>query len=141
MAAVLALQSGGALLLESGAPMLLESGTAPAGVANVTLRQDHPANSYYDIGDIVEYTATFTTLDGDPIDPDVVVFSLKVPAGTVTSYTFGSDADVVQASAGVYVLTSPELAASGVHWCRVDGTGPYAAAERPVGVRSSRFSS
>lgn len=136
------------LLAEDGTFLSLESGlgffameydTGEFATGIVALRQDQSVNSYYDIGDVPLWTATFTS-DGEPVSPTAVRFIVRTPSGTETVHDLGDD-DVTTVSAGVYRLTAPVLTTNGVHWCRVVGTDPNTAAERPIGVRSRKTTS
>lgn len=141
MAELIAAQDGGLIELEGGGYWALESDDGIPATGTVTLRQDHPVNHYYDIGDVPVFTATFVDLAGVRVDPASASFAFRTPSGVETSYDFPTDGEVSTSSTGVYVLIAPELATFGVHWCRVVGTDPYAAAERPIGVRSRKTTS
>jgi len=58
----------------------------------------------YDQGDLVRVTGTWTDPlnAGVPIDPTAVNLSVKSPNGTITTYVYGVDSEVVKDSAGVY---------------------------------------
>lgn len=60
----------------------------------------------YDKGDLVKVTGTFTDPDSNDalIDPTVVKVSVKEPDGTTTTYTYGTDAECVKVSTGLYKL-------------------------------------
>ena len=139
MADLLVAQDGDAFLLEDGDLFALESDSGAPSRATVTLRQDQSVNSYYDVGDVVFWTATFADGDGVPVDPTIVRFVWRLFDGTETTYVFGDDPEVDTTGVGVYTFLTPELTLNGKHVCRVDGTEPYAAAERAVGVRTSKF--
>lgn len=49
-------------------------------------------------------TATFQDDDGNLANPPFVIFSTRAPNGTVTNYAYGTDADVLNASLGVFTL-------------------------------------
>lgn len=53
----------------------------------------------YEIGDKVRLTGTFTTVNGDPVDPDTVVLEVRYPDGSVDAYTGG---DLAHPSTGVF---------------------------------------
>lgn len=55
----------------------------------------------YDVGDKPKITGTFKQ-DGVVGDPAAVVAKFKDPSGSTTTYTYGTDAELVRASAGVY---------------------------------------
>ena len=56
----------------------------------------------YPEGSIVTVSGTFRGLAGTVTDPSVVKLTVKTPDGTQTTYTYGSDAEVVKSSTGVY---------------------------------------
>lgn len=72
-------------------------------------------------------TATFTDANSTVADPTTVTFWVKDPAGTVTSYVYGTDAEATKSSTGVYVLTI-ELATAGKYRAGVTGDGAVDAA-------------
>jgi hypothetical protein len=136
MADLLIAQDGAAFLTEDGRLMALQSDSGVASGARVTLVADQ---ARYDVGDVVFCTATFVDRDGEPIDPTIVSFVWRLFDGTETTFTYGDDAAVDLDNVGIYTFTSPEITQAGKHVCRVDGTEPYAAAERPIPVRTSSF--
>jgi hypothetical protein len=78
----------------------------------------------YDKGDSAVLTATFRNSAGTLVDPAVVKFRATNPAGLITNWTFGVDAQVVRSSVGVFVATLP-VAVVGVwayHWTTEAGT-------------------
>lgn len=61
----------------------------------------------YTLGTAVKITAEFKTEAGDLFDPDAVIAKVQKPsdaAGTVTSYTYGIDAEVERTSTGLYFM-------------------------------------
>ena len=82
----------------------------------------------FDKGDLVRCTGTFTNSAGTVVDPTVVLFKVKSPAGTTTTYTYGTDVEVVRDSAGVYHVDVDGNAA-GQWYYRVYSTGTGQAAE------------
>jgi hypothetical protein len=62
--------------------------------------------NWYDVGDRVRlYTSTpFQDAAGAAFDPDVVTVLVKDPAGTVTSYVYDTDPEVVRLDTGEYEL-------------------------------------
>lgn len=85
----------------------------------------------YDIGDKVRLTATFTNLAGTATDPSTVTFRMKLPGGTTTTYTYGSTAELVKSSTGVYYVDWT-FSVAGSHYYRFAGTGTVAAADEGV---------
>lgn len=82
---------------------------------------------------------TVFDVDGALTDPTTITFKLRVPAGTVTTYIYGTDAQLKRSSAGVYYvdyLTVNE----GEHSFRFIGTGACIAAnEQKFIVLDSAF--
>lgn len=60
--------------------------------------------NFYQVGDLVRVTGTFTTLAGAATDPTSVFFSFKTPSGTTTTYTYGTDAQLVKSGVGIYYV-------------------------------------
>lgn len=56
----------------------------------------------YNQGDLVRIAGTFTTAAGNASDPAAVVAYYRDPAGTTTTLTYGTDAELVRDSTGVY---------------------------------------
>jgi hypothetical protein len=89
--------------------------------------------SNYDIGDLVRVTGTWT----DPynsnaaVDPAVVKFSVRNPAGTVTTSTYGTGIAIVRSAAGVYYM-DVDLSSAGRWYVRVWSTGTGQAAEERI---------
>lgn len=54
--------------------------------------------------------------DGNDIDPDGVTFKLRDPSGTVTSYVYGTDADLVRMNTGDYYIDVTPNASGRWHW-------------------------
>lgn len=93
----------------------------------------------YDIGDKLRFTATFTNLAGAATDPTAVLFRMKLPAGTTTTYTYGSNAELVKSSTGVYYVEWT-FSVADTHHYRFSGTGTVTAAdEGSVLIRRSKF--
>lgn len=91
-------------------------------------------------GGTLKATCTFTPAGSTtPTDPTTVVAKLSAPDGTVTTYTYGSSAELTKTSTGVYLLTVT-LNAAGLWWVRFTGTGAVKAAEdEAVLVKDSVF--
>lgn len=77
-------------------------------------------NSFYS-GDTVRFSIAFTVGTTDT-DPTGVIFRTKNPNGVVSSYTYGTDAEVIKVSQGNYRV---DLALSllGEYNYRWEGTG------------------
>lgn len=94
----------------------------------------------YDVGDKVRWTCTYTDSDGNAQDPSAVFFSLKPPSGTVTTYEYGLDADLVKSATGIYYVdVSITEAGTWRGRCHATGTG-QAAAEGYFRVREQKVS-
>jgi len=75
----------------------------------------------YDIGDSVRCSAVWTDADSTATDPDVVRFKLKTPAGTVTTYVYGTDSELVRDSVGNYHVDVDVTAIPGAWYYRFEG--------------------
>jgi hypothetical protein len=85
----------------------------------------------YDVGDRVRLSIEVRDLEGSGtplIDPDTLVFKMKEPDDTVTTYTFGVDAQLVHDGVGEFHVNW-DAAQSGVHWGRFAASGNVGAAE------------
>lgn len=80
----------------------------------------------YDLGDVIRETGTFTNAAGTATDPATVTFSFTDPAGTTTTYTYLTDAQLVKSATGVYYV---DITASleGIYRWRWLSTGSGAA--------------
>jgi hypothetical protein len=58
----------------------------------------------YALGNLVRVSVIFTNSAGTAIDPGAVKCQVRLPAGTITTYTYGVDAGVVKDSTGNYHL-------------------------------------
>ena len=77
----------------------------------------------YDIGDRAKiYTATpFYDVDSEiDVDPDVVTFTVKTPAGVSTAYVYGVGVAVVRETTGDYYMEI-DLATAGSWHYRIAG--------------------
>lgn len=93
----------------------------------------------YDKGDLIKCTGTFTNSSGTAIDPAVVKFSVRVPAGTVTTYTYGTDVQLVKSSTGIYYV-NVDAATEGTYTYRFFSTGTgQASSETQFHVKLSEF--
>lgn len=82
----------------------------------------------HDIGDLRRLTVTFTNLAGTITDPTAVNFSIRKPDGTATAYVYGTDAELVKSTTGVYYVDFA-LTLPGRHVYRWVGTGAVETAE------------
>jgi hypothetical protein len=56
----------------------------------------------YDAGDLVRVSVVWTDADSAAVDPDVVRFKFRPPNGTLTTYLYLTDAELVKDSVGNY---------------------------------------
>lgn len=82
----------------------------------------------YDIGDLVRIQSTFKNVDGTVVDPTTITFKLKTPDGTVTTYVYGSNAEVVKEGTGIYHVDW-SCTQAGQHIYLYVGTGTVQTAE------------
>lgn len=93
----------------------------------------------YDNGDLVRVTGTFTNTSGTKINPAAVYFKIMTPEGTVTTYQYGVDGQVVRSATGIYYcdVDANEPGTWRYRWYST-GSG-QAAAEGEFTVPESRF--
>ena len=94
----------------------------------------------YILGNSIRMSAAFTN-GGAATDPTGITFKIRSPMnGTITSYTYGTDAALVKDSTGNYHVDHTPTAA-GSHYYRFAGTGAVIAAdEGEFEIRRSFFS-
>lgn len=93
----------------------------------------------YDVGDLVRVTGAFTNSAGTALDPAVVKFKFTNPAGVTTTYTFGTDAQLVKDSTGNYHVDL-DASVKGTFRYRWFSTGNgQAAGEHKFFVKTSAF--
>jgi hypothetical protein len=80
------------------------------------------------IGDMVRVSSNFVDTANTSTDPNTVVFKMKEPNNTVTTYTFGVNAQMVKESTGNYHVDWL-VGASGFHVYNYRGNGVANAAE------------
>lgn len=95
-------------------------------------------------GSEMRFSVAFTLTDtGAAADPTTLVIKLKDPASTITTYTYGSSAEVVQDSTGNYHadIAIPSGTASAGKWSwRWEATGAVVGAtEGTFIVRETSF--
>lgn len=94
----------------------------------------------YQIGDKLRITATFKDSSRVNADPDAVNFRFRKPDETETKYEYGTDAQIVRLSVGVYYVDLP-LDAAKEWFYRWEAVGNFACAiEKPIQVDSTYFS-
>lgn len=92
----------------------------------------------YDVGDTVRCTATFSVA-GTNTDPSTVTFKVKLPSGSITTYLYGTDVELVKSAVGIYYADVSATAAGGYAY-RFSSTGTAkAAAEHRFEARHSQF--
>ena len=84
----------------------------------------------YDRGDRIRLTATIRDLENDNVlvDPDTLEFTILEPDASTTTYVYGTDAEVIRDSVGVFHVYW-DAAQSGLHWARYAASGNVGAAE------------
>lgn len=82
----------------------------------------------------------FTDEDGNAVDPDTVTFSTYTPNGTLTSYVYGTDAEVGKSATGSYYadIVPDESGRWHFRWVTT-GTGTALATEGNFVVQKSKF--
>lgn len=93
----------------------------------------------YSLGDQVRTSVAFTQVsDSAAIDPDVVKMSFITPSGTVTTYVYGTDDEIVKSSTGNY-YADISLTEKGTWYYRWFSTGTgQAATEERLEVETAR---
>jgi hypothetical protein len=92
----------------------------------------------YDIGDGQRISGEFRDISDQLVDPDVVQFQFKTPAGAITTYVYGTDDELVKDSAGHYHV-DVKFASAGLHYYRWLVEGPDGATEGAFKVIDSEF--
>lgn len=93
----------------------------------------------YDVGDLVRVQGSFTNAAGAAVDPSVVTTKVKTPAGVVTTYTYGVDAQLVKLATGIYYVDVSATTSGDWHY-RFSSTGDgQAAGENKFYVKESAF--
>jgi hypothetical protein len=96
----------------------------------------------YQVGDLVRCTGTIEQTDGTNIDPSVVKSWFRSPSGTVTIYTYGTDAELVKSATGIYYMDVNLDTAGDWHYGFYStGTGQAASVDTKLTVDPSRRSS
>ncbi len=76
----------------------------------------------YDVGDLRRFDVSFNDFKGAAVDPTRVTVRLREPDGTVMSFVYLSDPEVVRTALGSYHVKIP-LTQAGRHVLRWEGTG------------------
>lgn len=82
----------------------------------------------YTKGRLVRFSAVFRNAAGTAADPTGVTFKVRNPAGTLTTYVYGTDAELVRDSTGNYHVDYT-VNASGEWHSRWEGSGAVVTAE------------
>ena len=78
----------------------------------------------HNIGDLVRITGNLATAAGVAVDPTALVCKVLSPAGTTTTYTYGTTAFPVQNAVGeYYVDVTPDAVGEWWYQFRSTGTG------------------
>ena len=94
--------------------------------------------AYY-VGQKIRLSGFFATQTGTGVDPTTILGKVKVPAGTITTYTYGTDVELVRDGTGSYYVDWTTTAA-GTHTFRFSGTGAaVAAGESTFVVETTAF--
>lgn len=78
----------------------------------------------YKVGQTPRLSVTFADAAGTPTDPTTVTFTITEPDedATVTTYVFGTDAELVNSAVGEYYVEF-EIVNAGTHCYAFTGTG------------------
>lgn len=82
----------------------------------------------YDVGDLVRVTGIFKDAAGVAFDPTTVAFKFKKPDRTITTYIYGTDAQLVKVATGNYRVDI-DASVKGKYQYRWYSTGNGQAAE------------
>jgi hypothetical protein len=97
----------------------------------------------YDVGDLVRCSAEFKDAQGEYVDPDVVIFKVRILGQPITTHTYDSEnqdiGDIIREDEGRYYIDVP-ASSSGTWYYRFESTGEgQAAEEQPFVVVESKF--
>lgn len=95
-------------------------------------------NSYF-VGIVVRVAGQLADLDGTPGDPGAVVVKVRSPAGTITTKTYGTDAEVVRVGVGSYTMDVAANLEGIWHYRFESSISRAAASEGRFTVRESQF--
>lgn len=91
----------------------------------------------YDVGDLIRCSITIKVSD-TLTNPTTLKFKVKNPAGTITTYTYGTDAELVRDSTGAYHIDISATQA-GTYRYRWESTGTAAGAEEGAFVVNESY--
>jgi hypothetical protein len=102
-------------------------------------------SNYYDIGDIIRCSSTFTDTGAVKQDPTTVKFVYTTPAGVDTVFsrtgaTTGTVDSVTRASSGTF-YSDVAATASGAYWYRFSSTGNITAMDEATFRVRHRYTS
>lgn len=80
----------------------------------------------YPLGNLIRVSASFA-IAGVATDPTAVTCKVRTPAGTITTYTYGTDAALVRDDIGIYHV-DVTASSAGIWDYRFAGTGACVAA-------------
>ena len=93
----------------------------------------------YSKGDLVRVTGVFKNAAGSAFDPATVRYKFKTPTGTVTTYIYGTDAQLVKDAVGNYHVDI-DADMVGVYYDRWEAVGTgKSAVEGGFTVSESQF--
>ena len=96
-------------------------------------------SSEYILGNVVRCSVSFRNEAGILADPTAVIFKLRLPSGTITTYTFGVGVVIVKDGVGLYRV-DVDAGFCGIWEYRFYSTGSGQAAEEgKFQIVSSRF--
>lgn len=82
----------------------------------------------YDIGDIVRVSASFFNISDALVDPTSASMIFQKPSGSDTTYVYGTDAELVKSTTGVY-YADVTITEAGRWWVRWSSCGTGQATE------------
>lgn len=93
----------------------------------------------YDKLDSVRVGANFKNNSGVLTDPTTIVLKVKTPDNVITTYTYGSDAEIIKSSTGKF-YADLDISQIGIHFYRWEGSGSLqAAGESKFTIKASEF--
>lgn len=93
----------------------------------------------FSVGSMIRLSVGLQDIDGAAADPTAMTFRIRNPAGTVTTYEWQSDAELVRGAEGEFWVDWP-VEMPGTHVYRWESTGAaQTAAEQAFTARASSF--
>lgn len=97
-----------------------------------------PGRTY--VNDTKRIAINYQDDDGVDVDPDGVTFKLMSPRGTITTYVYGTDAELVRLNTGDYHVDVTPTESGRWHWRWIStGTGKATATEGTLVVQWSEI--